>query len=211
MSLVIADRGRARMPILTQEGAIPAEVYASEELAHWLQQMTGAPFERVVASHESIPPAGIVVGQGSVARKLFPEVPFDRLGAEEIVILSKGRYLLLAGGRPRGTLYAVYRFLSKVCGVRWWAPWATHIPKKSTLRVPALSLEEKPAFEYREPFWYPAFDGDWAARNYYNGNSARLTEKHGGKIIYKGFVHTFYSACTTGAVLRETSRMVQPD
>ncbi|CUU37582.1 MAG: DUF4838 domain-containing protein [Armatimonadetes bacterium] len=192
MSLVIADRGRARMPILTQEGAIPAEVYASEELAHWLQQMTGAPFERVAASPESIPPAGIVVGQGSVARKLFPEVPFDRLGAEEIVILSKGRYLLLAGGRPRGTLYAVYQFLQRYGGIRWFAPWATQVPRRRTFRLNPVRVQESPAFEYREPFWYPAFDGDWAARNCVNGHRPSLTEKHGGKVEYVGFVHTFY-------------------
>lgn len=192
MSLVIADRGRARMPILTQEGATPAEGHASEELAHWLQQITGAPFERIIASPESVPPTGMVVGPGSVARKLFPEVPFDRLGAEEIVILSKGRYLLLAGGRPRGTLYAVYQFLQRYGGIRWFAPWATQAPQRRTFRLNPIRVQESPAFEYREPFWYPAFEGDWAARNCVNGHRPSLTEKHGGKVEYVGFVHTFY-------------------
>jgi hypothetical protein len=191
--LTLATAGKARLPILIQHGATPAERYAAQELASHLQQITGARFELREVSPGNIPPNGILVGPGHLAQAVFPEVKLHEFEAEQLTIRTKGNYLLLAGGRPRGTLYAVYRFLSKQCGVRWWTPWATHIPKKSTLRLPALAVDEKPAFEYREPFWYPAFDGDWAARNYYNGHSARLTEKHGGKILYKGFVHTFYS------------------
>ncbi|MGC8782766.1 MAG: DUF4838 domain-containing protein [Armatimonadota bacterium] len=190
--LTLATGSRARLPILVQYGATPTERYAAEELASHLQQITGARFELREVHPGEVPQNGIIVGPGHLAEAVFPDVKLGEFDGEQLTIRTKGNYLLLAGGRPRGTLYAVYRFLSTQCGVRWWAPWATHIPKKSTLRLPALAIEEKPAFEYREPFWYPAFDGDWAARNYYNGNSARLTEKHGGKIIYKGFVHTFY-------------------
>jgi hypothetical protein len=76
--------------------------------------------------------------------------------------------------------------------VRWWTPWASHIPKQPGLRVSELDVREKPAFEYRESFWYPAFDADWSWRNGCNGNSSRLTPEKGGRISYKGFVHTFY-------------------
>ena len=48
-----------------------------------------------------------------------------------------------------------------------------------------------PPLEYREVFWWDAFDGDWACRNKSNGNRPRLEEQHGGKIRYVGFVHTF--------------------
>jgi hypothetical protein len=197
--LALAKNGKALLPIIIQPGATVTERYAGEELASHLEKITGAKFELKEISSGEIPKAGIIIGPGELTAKLFPEVvdylqkPSSPFGGEQLTIRTKGNYLLLAGGRPRGTLYAVYRFLSKQCGVRWWTPWATTIPKKRTLTIPKLSIEEKPAFEYREPFWYPAFDGDWAARNYYNGNSARLTEKHGGKIIYKGFVHTFYA------------------
>ncbi|MDW8290415.1 MAG: DUF4838 domain-containing protein [Armatimonadota bacterium] len=190
--LTLATGGKARLPILIHPDATQTERYAAEELASHLQQITGAPFEvREVPSGQT-PTAGIIVGPGHLAQRLFPEVELDKFGAEQLTIRTKGNYLLLAGGRPRGTLYAVYRFLSTQCGVRWWTPWATHIPRRSTLRLRPLAIDEKPAFEYREPFWYPAFDGDWAARNLCNSHAARLTEKHGGKVVYKGFVHTFY-------------------
>jgi hypothetical protein len=69
---------------------------------------------------------------------------------------------------------------------------SAHSPQKRDLSVPLQSRREQPAFEYREPFWYHAFDGDWAARNYANGHRPALTSRHGGKIEYVGFVHTSF-------------------
>src|SRR5207249_3828114 len=91
-----------------------------------------------------VPGSAIVIGPGPVAEKLFPEILFNELGAEEIVIKTKGNHLLLAGGRPRGTLYAVSRFLQDQCKVRWWTPWASRIPQTSTLRLSNLNTRGRP-------------------------------------------------------------------
>jgi hypothetical protein len=56
-----------------------------------------------------------------------------------------------------------------------------------------LNQRIKPRLEYREPFWTEAQDGDWAARNRMNSANAHLQPKHGGKITYGTFVHTFNS------------------
>ena len=76
-------------------------------------------------------------------------------GEEELVIRAgEGDRLLLAGGRPRGTLYAVSRAscYKDDCGVRWWTAWASRIPHQPSFRVADLDVRAKPAFEYREPF-----------------------------------------------------------
>jgi hypothetical protein len=187
----IASRGKAKAVILTQVGATIVERHAAQELANTLKQITGAAFE-VWESATTAPESAIIVGPGPVAERLFPEVRPDTFGWEQLTMRTKGGRLLLAGGRPRGTLYAVYRFLQEQCGVRWWSPWAARIPKNPNLSVGDLAVDETPAFESRDPFWFPAFDGDWAARNGSNSQHARLTAEQGGKIVYKGFVHTFY-------------------
>lgn len=188
----IASQRTAACVILTQPGVTVAERHAADELASHLKQITGAAFDvRECASNP--PPAAIIVGPGPLAQKLFPEVKLESFGGEQLTMRTKAGRLLLAGGRPRGTLYAVCRFLQEQCGVRWWAPWAARIPKNPDLSVGNLAVDGRPAFESRDAFWFPAFDGDWAARNGCNGNTARLEEKHGGKIVYKGFVHTFFS------------------
>lgn len=187
----IASDGIARCVIVTQPGATPAERHAAEELAAALRQITGAAFESRELS-DNAPEASIVVGPGPLAAKLFPDVELSGFGGEEYLIRTRGGRLLLAGGRPRGTLYAVHRFLQDELGVRYYTPWFTRHPERASLSVGALDVRGKPAFEYRDPFWFPAFDGDWAARNGSVSQSARLKEKHGGQTIYKGFVHTFY-------------------
>ncbi len=189
--LKLADGGTARCVIVTQPGATPAERYAAEELAATLKQITGASFvTKELADHA--PESAIVVGAGPLTARLFPEVDLATFGGEEYLIRTHGGRLLLAGGRPRGTLYAVYRFLQDQLGVRYYAPWFTHYPDRASLTLGTLNVRGKPAFEYRDPFWFPAFDGDWAARNGSTSATARLTEKHGGQTTYKGFVHTFY-------------------
>ena len=188
---LIAADGQPKCVILRQAGATVPELNALRELTNHLQTITGARFE-VREAGESVPASAIIVGQGSAARALFPEVPFDKLGAEEIVIKTKEGRLLLAGGRPRGTLYAVSRFLQEQAGVRWWTPWAARLPHRPTLSVPDLEVRYAPPFESRDPYWYPAFNREWAVRNFSNSQSAGIPDEWGGAIRYKGFVHTFY-------------------
>jgi hypothetical protein len=188
----IAKGGSARCVIVQQSGATLAESNAVRELAGKLEKITGAAFQVVEVGEGKVPERAIIVGPGAAARRLFPEVALDKLGAEELVMRVKGGRLLLAGGRPRGTLYAVYHFLQDQCGVRWWAPWATTIPNTPSLRVPALDVRSKPAFEYREPYWFAGFEPRWKAHNYANGQSHEIPAALGGCIKYAGFCHTFY-------------------
>ncbi|MES2458972.1 MAG: DUF4838 domain-containing protein [Armatimonadota bacterium] len=189
----VAENSRPACVIVRQSGATAAERRAADELASALQQITGA----TVPIRDSLPgdpkQRVIIVGPGNAASARFPDIDLATFGGEEVVRQTRGTSLLLAGGRPRGTAYAVSRFLQEQGGVRWWTPWASNVPRRSTFRIGEVNIREKPAFEYRETFWFPAFDGDWAARNFSNGHMARLGPEHGGKITYAGdqFVHTF--------------------
>lgn len=187
---ILAKNGTTQTIIVIDPSATAAEALAARELASCLHQITGAVFP--IHTDIEAPRQAIVVGQGKAAESLFRDVPFEKLGGEEWVIQTRGNRLLLAGGRPRGTLYAVSRFLQDQCGVRWWTPWASRIPAQSTLRVPDLKIRAKPAFEYRAPHWFDAFDPDWSWKNLCNSQFSRLTPEQGGNVKYSGFVHTFY-------------------
>lgn len=191
VTLIDAQHGPATV-IVRQIGLSAPERHAVDELATALGRIAGKPFP-VRDVGVQTPEACIIVGIGPAAREAFPEVPFDKLGPEEIVIRTHGRRLLLAGGRPRGTLYAVSHFLQQQCGVRWWTPWAEYFPHSDRLVVADLDVRYTPPFESRDPFWHPAFDARWAVRNFSNSQSARIPDEWGGCIRYRGFVHTFYS------------------
>lgn len=187
----IAREGKAPCVVLRQAGATEPEQFAIEELTNTLHQITGAEF-KVSEKKPTLFGRAIIVGPGPLAEKYFPEIDLDKLGGEELVMRSRGNMLLLAGGRPRGTIYAVNRFLQEQCGVRWWTPWATNLPHLPTLKVADLNLREKPAFEYRAPFWFCALDPLWRVRNNANNQQDLIPAALGGCVQYKGYAHTFY-------------------
>jgi hypothetical protein len=188
-AVTISQDGQAKAVIVIAADAPEPEQHAAKELAEFLGKITGATFESV---GQAKPDAScLFVGQAA-AKWADEPVSTDGLGAEGIVIRTVGDDLMLAGGQPRGTLYAVYSFLEDQLGVRWWSSTESTVPSRPTVVVNSVNVRYVPPLEYRSPFWFDAFDGDWAARNKANGQAHRLQAKHGGKHIYEGFVHTFY-------------------
>ncbi len=189
-SVEIAKRGQAGIRIVVAENASETERFAAQELALFLHIVTGGHFA-VNPGVEEIPAPRLLVGEGA-AKLADPAFSASTLAPEEILVRNAGSDVILAGGSPRGTLYAVYAFLEDAVGCRWWTGTASHMPWKPTLRIARLDVRYKPPFEYREPFWYVAFDPVWAARNKANGILAGGDEERGGHQVYEGFVHTFY-------------------
>jgi hypothetical protein len=213
--VVIAKKGAPAAVIVVSADAGDTVRYAADELGFFLHFIVGAPIPVVtdarletdaVSWGSPLAPASpplpgsrpspalsrILVGEGAV-RLAEPDFRAASLGDEEIVVRTRGRDLLLVGGSPRGTLYSVYTFLEDVLGCRWWTSEAWLIPRKPSLAVESVAIQYAPPLEYREPFWFPAFDPEWAARNKANGVRAGGGSRRGGHHVYEGFVHTFYS------------------
>jgi hypothetical protein len=188
-SALIAVNGVAKAVIVIAEDASEPEQHAATELAGFLEQITGAEFE--VVSPPATDSPRLLVG-AEAAKLAEPDFSTEGLGTDGVVIRRVDDDLILAGGHPRGTLYAVYTFLEDELGCRWWSSSESTIPNKPTLKVDNLDIRYVPVLEYREPYWFDAFDSDWAVRNKNNGNRPKLDEKHGGNHSYQGFVHTFY-------------------
>ncbi len=185
----IAQRSRAVARIVLAADASETEKWAADELSFFLSFVTGGQFP--VGGDPSPFENRLLVGEKAV-RLADPAFDVRDLKPEEVVVKTKGHDLMLVGGSPRGTLYAVYTFLEDVVGCRWWTPSAQHVPRKRSLAIPALSIRYAPPLEYREPFWFVAFDPFWAARNRANGTRAGGDDIRGGRHVYEGFVHTFY-------------------
>lgn len=188
-SVPIARRGRALARIVVAADAPETERFAADELALFLRIVTGA---RVPIDNAPGPAGGRLLVGPKAAAQAGPDFDAPGLGPEEIVIRSVGADLVLAGGGPRGTLYAVYAFLEDVVGCRWWTATASRMPWRPSLTVGPVAIRFRPPLEYREPYWYVAFDPVWAARNKANGIQAGGDELRGGRQLYEGFVHTFY-------------------
>lgn len=188
--LTLAEGGRSEYRIVLAADAAPAERHAAEELRAFLREMSGA---EVPIGTEADPPAPREICLNARARIAALDPGFAKIepGPDGYAIRAKGPHLLLLGHRPRGTLYGVYDLLEEHLGCRFFTRDVRRVPKRETLRLPPLDLAYAPPFEYRESYWTEAFDGDWAARRRSNGHTPRLEARHGGKIVYFPFVHTF--------------------
>jgi len=176
-AIELARNGGPRAVIVLARDATAPEAHAAAELQSFIEQVTGA---RLPIVGKTVDLPMILVGCDA-ARMVDPAFSIGDLGTDGVRLLSKGRDLIVAGGRPRGTLYAVYTLLEDYVGCRWWAPGACTIPKKPDLSLGSIDLRYVPQFELREPYWHSAFDRDWAVRNKTLSNTARLDDQVGGK------------------------------
>jgi len=189
--MTVAEGGRAVARIVVAADAIPAEVTAAHELANYLGRITGARFAVEEESAQSVQGPAILVGPTRAARAGSPSP--GSLGSETWVIRRSDQMLLLYGGRPRGTLYAVYHFLEDELGVRWWTPYEERIPRKPTLRVGPLDRQGRSVFAYRGISGVSG-PSPFSARNRHSGHTARLAWQWGGMQSFGPpfSVHTFY-------------------
>lgn len=170
-AITIAQSGRANAVIVVSADAIESEKHAADELDNFLSQVTGAEFE---ITNRPVPgKSNLFVGPGA-GRLVDSKLTVDDLGTDGIIIRTVGSDIILAGGRPRGTLYAVYTFLEDYVGCRWWSSTASTIPSKPMLRTEEINIRYIPQFEYRNISYFDARDADYSVRNKLNGQSHRL-------------------------------------
>lgn len=201
----LAEDGKALVRIITSADPIPAEQTAAAELADYLGKVTGAEFAVTgEAEHDPQRPT-IYVGPTAAAKR--EGLDAADWGPERWAMRTAGDSLILLGGRPRGTLYAVYHFLEDVVGVRWWNPVEQYVPSRATLVVEQLDRQGEPRFRYRDIHLLYAYDGGrFAARNRINALGFRpLETKYGCGVYYgpPGGVHTFNAYVPPGQYFDE--------
>lgn len=191
-AVVIAEGGQARCIIGLAQDAIPAERTAAQQLVASLGEATGGAFALQDVSALPADAPCILVGPSERARALLPEIDFEALESDEIVLRTVGDVLVLAGGRPRGTLYAVNTFLEDTVGFRWWTSTESFTPHRPDLAVEALDVRHAPKLMSREVFFKDAFDPLFATRLKANGHFEPIPEELGGHIELLGWCHTFW-------------------
>lgn len=193
--ITLAKGGATDYAVVSAQGATEAETYAAQELADYLGKITGATFP-VVQENTAPTARRIFVGWTDFAAK--QNIDAAQLGEEEWIIRTVESDLVIAGGRPRGTLYGVYALLERELGCHWLDQNTEMVPNVPHLRIDELDRRGKPAFWFRSI--YTAFETDlakraaFAARNMANSpGPGGLGAKHGFQVNYgsPGGCHTF--------------------
>lgn len=193
-AMVLASAGATNYSIVVSANAVASEKTAARELASYLKRVTGARLAIRLESDVDASAPQILVGQSDRLKALAPDIDWSALGRDGIVIRTVGNKLLLAGGQPRGTLYAVYTFLEDTVGCRWWTSTESFVPQKPTLQIPPLNITYAPRIIYREAFYRdPIENPEFAAKLKLNGHFYNIPDSFGGHYEIIGWCHTFYA------------------
>ena len=146
------------------------EKFAARELQSMLKKIGNVNFEIISGGKCPAEPAVVIGPSGKAA---FSE-------PDSFSIETSNGNLYLRGNRPRATLYAVYSFLQKYMGVRWF--WlgddGEYFKPLNEWRLPKLNRRETAAFRYRSltPVNSQRIraSGYWLARNKLNYYSKLL-------------------------------------
>jgi len=190
-SLTLARDGKTDYVIVVPTAPTSQESKAAEDLAQWLDAMTGAQFSII---SDAAPPTDTEISVGRTSRLAKANVPQAKadLGDEGYAIGVDGARLFMLGGRTRGPIYAVYALLEEDLGCRWYAGESSRIPSSPTLRFRPAPRAYVPRLLIRDPFYFDAFNATWSLRNRTNAPGAPVPEEWGGHVDYDGmFVHTF--------------------
>lgn len=162
---VIVRDGLAAATIVVPDKPAPEESAAAKELSTYIQKITGASLA-VVA--EGAATSGPMIHVGKTKLVLQQDFNLDKLDWDGLVMRTVGSNLILCGRNPHGTEFAVYRFLYKFGGVRWYMPTEVgeHVPTRTTFTVPVMNLTENP--DWLSRLWSAADladKGEWNKRN----------------------------------------------
>ena len=159
----IVESGEPRASLAPAADAPPEVQRATAEFQRVLKKMTGA----TLPVSESASGPRIHIGRDAFVEKT--DLKLDSLDEDGFVIQTVGnRDLVLAGRNPHGTEFAVYRFLQKHAGVRWYFPTELGevVPHQASFGVGRLSVREEPSFKSRQWSSAAPFDkGEWERHN----------------------------------------------
>ena len=158
----LVEDGRPVAHIVLPEEPTDVEQFAAEELASYVEQISGAdlPIRRTMGP-DGYP---VLLGRAALRRGRDAE-DLAPLGPDGFIVRSSSSGLVIAGGSDLGTLFGVYYLLEKYLGVRWFMPGdlGTVIPRSPNIAIGAINDIEKPDFRIR---WIES--GEWALHNRMN-------------------------------------------
>lgn len=157
--LVLVENGIRRAPIVVAPGAPPATVRAAQELADYIEKISGARPAVLEGAPTPVPDRAIWVGVQPLLNDLFPSLRLTFDKPESIFIAANGRHLAIVG-RDRmsgdvqteyGTANAVYTFLQDYLHVRWLWPGelGEDVLRRDTIAVAPFEYRYTPPFRQR--------------------------------------------------------------
>lgn len=174
----LLKNGQSDYTLYVAEDATAAEKNASEEFRKYWKLATGSDLQ---TSKTFTGKKQILIGNSSAAAKLLQGIDLAGLKNDEIIIAPSGENLILCGDRPRGTLFAVYEFMKREMGIRFWTAKEETVPRLTNLSLPNQMYRYAPPPAIRHPYFASLLQNpDFAAKMHCYGVNYSSSAKWGG-------------------------------
>jgi hypothetical protein len=195
--IALVRKAESPYRIVLEPTASPSERRAAEELQSHFKACTGVQLP-IVEDPKDVTSPMIVLGCGSIARKLGVDPKPEELGEQGYRMRTVSPHVVIAGTGAAGTLYGVYDFLEGALGVRWYAPGVSRTPEVKDLALPTLDKVVKPAFAWRniECSWDGG--GPYRARMRNNSGGGGADNPEGIQYAFDRMAHSYFSYVSPG-------------
>ena len=174
--------------IVHSKESTECERYACSELQKYLYQSLNYP---VPIFSDKCQKRGPEILIGNARNNNYTKL-LEGKTKEAFLIKEEDENIIITGNSPRAILYGVYKFLEEFIGFRCFTKDCETYEKLEELKIKKhYELIQDFSFEYREVYFRDAFDGDFASKNMLNSNMAFLADKHGNKVKWFNFHHSF--------------------
>ena len=192
--LKLTDQHQTHYKIYVLKNQSKTESLATEELAKYLNKITGASFSITHKLEEHAIVVGTIADMPILQKHLDVE-KLRNADPDSFQIKTSKKMILIGGNSETAILYAVYHFLERYIGVKWFSSDFTHLPKLGKLTIPLINDIQIPRFNYREVFTRESDNPKIASKNFLNGRLG-----HRNKILLPGDNQIMYLQKLSGLV-----------
>ena len=133
----LIQEGKCDYSIVIAENASETEEFAAEELAAFINDVTGANLslkrdnEVAYSKTEKI----ISIGKNKLSKKAGITLSAEEVNTDGFAFKNVGDMIFINGYYDRGTLYGVYDFIEKYLGVKFLTYDTTYIPEQKDVMI----------------------------------------------------------------------------
>lgn len=190
----IVKNGKFLPGILCDEDADLVVKNAVAELCNGIYRCTGITREQIFFRIPRELDSFIIVGSKKFAKQFGIEIPYETFQKDTAYIRVKDNCVVIDGG-VRGKVYAVYEFLERFFGVRFYAPNETRTPHTDALEIADCEIVYTPPFQIRNIYSKDVRrDAQFCARVRINSAAVpNMLDIYGGsEDFYKPECHTTF-------------------
>ncbi|MBS5737536.1 MAG: DUF4838 domain-containing protein [Clostridiales bacterium] len=189
-TLTLVENGKSDYVIIVPESswgrasstAEGAEFYSANDLQKYIENMTGVTIPVMKDSEVPIAEDEKVISVGMTNREgVRYTVDRDSIGEDGYTIKTVGNSVYIAGGRPRGTGYAVYDFLENYFGCKFYSSTLITWPSYET-----LTLEEIEDNTFVPEFTVRMLNGNSYTNSEFGagGTASKANSQYGLNAVY---------------------------